>query len=125
MKKRSIAILCSLVIALSCVLLAGCGGGGNADVSESKYVGTWKAVSLSAFGEEDNADEVFDAELILVLNADGTAEFTSDGETATATWSETSDGFKIKGDDVNLKFKEVEGGVEASILGVGILFEQQ
>jgi hypothetical protein len=38
MKKRTIALLC-LVLVFACVLTA-CGGGGKKDLSNSKYVGT-------------------------------------------------------------------------------------
>lgn len=125
MKKRSFAILCSLFAALVCIVLVGCGGGGgNADVSESKYIGTWTATNVSAFDETEDADEVFGGEFIVVLNGDGTATITAEGETATGTWSETSTGFTVKGDDFNTTFKEVEGGVETSIIGVKIFFVQ-
>ena len=42
----------------------------------------------------------FEDEVLLVLNADGTAVFSSasDGEDSKCTWEETGDGLKLKGD---------------------------
>ena len=68
--KKKIAILISLAMVLT-FALAACGGGGGEDLSDSKYVGSWVAKSLSIGDESgDIGDEgVF----TLTLNGDGTA----------------------------------------------------
>ena len=105
--KKKIAILISLAMVLI-FALAACGGGGGEDLSDSKYVGSWVAKSLSIGDESgDIGDEgVF----TLTLNGDGTGTFVSveaDGteEVSNITWSLTSDGFKTSG-DMKMTFKD-------------------
>ena len=43
--KKTIIVLAFAMAAMFCVLLAGCGSSDGGDLSDSKYVGTWKAVS--------------------------------------------------------------------------------
>ena len=121
MKKRISVIVC-LVMVLSCLAFTACGKSEEKDLSGSKYVGTWKASNLT-MGEESGD---FEDEILLVLNGDGTAEMTSstDEEVTKCTWEETSDGFKLKG-DAKMTFKEEEGGVKSSILGVEMHFVKQ
>lgn len=128
MKKKFLALVCSLAMVFACVLLVGCGGnsgGGNADLSDSKYVGTWVGKSASFMGEESPMEEVSEEGYVLLLNADGTATFTSGDDEAVANWSETGKGIKLKGDDLNIEFKDKDGGLEAKIIGVQLYFEKQ
>ncbi len=47
MKKTAVLLLC-LALAVSCLALTACGGSSAPqDLSQSKYVGTWKAVDVS------------------------------------------------------------------------------
>ena len=123
--KKKIAILISLAMVLT-FALAACGGGGGEDLSDSKYVGSWVAKSLSIGDESgDIGDEgVF----TLTLNGDGTGTFVSveaDGteEVSNITWSLTSDGFKTSG-DMKMTFKDDGDGIVANILGVGLHFKR-
>ena len=116
--KQKIAILLCAVMVLSCCLLAACGG--SKDLSGSKYVGTWKADSVSAFDEETSLD----TEWLLILNEDGSAVSTSEGETNTCSWHETSDGFKLTG-DVKLTFEDDGDGIKTNVLGVDLHFSKQ
>ena len=122
--RKTIAVLCSLVLAVTCVLLVGCGGG-NADVSESKYIGTWKATSLTVASESMDMDEILGGEWTIELRGDGTAVVITPDETLEATWSETSNGVKVKGDDINLSLKETDENLVGEVIGVGIIFERQ
>ena len=121
--KKKIAILISLAMVLT-FALAACGGGGGEDLSDSKYVGSWVAKSLSIGDESgDIGDEgVF----TLTLNGDGTGTFVSveaDGteEVSNITWSLTSDGFKTSG-DMKMTFKDDGDNIKANIFGVDLHF---
>ena len=88
--KKGVAVILCLLMAVSCLLLQAYGDTGKKDLSGSKYIGTWKAVSVSI----KDVEEPFEKECYLVLNADGTAKFSSDKEVTECTWSETGTGFK-------------------------------
>ena len=126
--KKLLAIICCAAVAVSCMLLASCGGSGSADLSDSEYVGTWVAQTIDAFGDEETTEdvgEVFEGGMTLVVNGDGTlvADF-GDDEPINATWEETSDGFKTKG-DMKLTFKTEDGGITTNIVGANIHFVKQ
>ena len=130
MKTRVIAIMCCVALALSCVAIAGCGGNGGsseaADLSNSAYVGTWKATKATFQGEEVAIEEVLtDGDFILVLKEDGSVDVNAVGEESTAVWSETSDGIKVKGDEINTTFKDADGMLETDIIGMHLFFEKQ
>lgn len=127
MKKLG-SILCALVLAFCCVLLVGCGAKGNAspkDMTGNAYVGTWKAVHAEAFGQEMPVDEAMGGELILVLNADGTASLTGADSVSEGTWTESNGTVKTSGSDFNLELKDKDGLLETSVIGVHIQFEKQ
>ena len=67
----------------------------------------------------------FEDEVLLVLNADGTAVFSSasDGEDSKRTWEETGDGLKLKG-DAKMTFTDDGDGLKSKILGVELHFEK-
>ena len=116
MKKHLVWIL-FLITELSCVLLSACGAGEKKDLSDSRYVGTWEAVSMSLKGET----APFESECRLVLHADGTAEFSSEEEVSKCTWSETSDGFKLRG-DAKMTFSDDGDGIKSVVLGAELHF---
>ena len=129
MKKRIFALVCGLAVAITCVLLVGCGGsdsGGNKDLSGSKYVGTWSGQKASFQDTEVTVEEVLHGPFIVVLNGDGTADVTM-GEEAnmTATWSETDKGVKVKGDSINLEFEDKDGILDTSVIGMHFYLEKQ
>ena len=102
--------------------LAACGGGGSSeDLSDSKYVGTWKAMTVSVGDESGDVD----TEALLIINGDGTGTLTSDGEESSFTWKPVDGGFKTKG-DVKMTFKEDgDNTIKATILGASLVFERQ
>ena len=117
--KKSLVLLLSFAMVMAFALSA-CGG--NQDLSDSKYVGTWQAGSMSL--EDESADlKTF---WTLTLNGDGTGSSYSvdeDGteETSNFTWSLTDEGFKTKG-DLKLKFTDDGDGIKTSVLGVDLHF---
>lgn len=125
--KKSLAIALVMILVLSCLALAGCGGSGSAPSEDSQYIGTWVSTKAMFQDEEQDINEVLGgATITLTLNADGTAVYNDEeGGESECTWTETSDGFNVKGGDVDMKFKAVDGGVSFTILGVDIIFEQQ
>lgn len=128
MNKKLISIISCMFLALACVILVGCGKGGNpqpTDMSGSAYVGTWKADHATLAGEAVSLEEIVDGEMILELNADGTAKLSSAPDVSEGVWSETSKGVKIKGEDIDMEFENKDGGLEANVLGVHILFVKQ
>ena len=86
------------------------------DVSNSKYVGKWSAVSVGAFSNSGDLS----IENVLSLNADGTASYASGDEVIEYKWRETGDGdlkFTDDGPDklkttimffVTLSFKKIK-----------------
>ncbi len=65
LKKSYIAVILTMI--LSMVLLSGCGGSNSStDLSDSKYVGTWKASTMALMDES----ETVDGEWILTFNGD-------------------------------------------------------
>ena len=117
--KKTLVLLLSFTMVMAFALSA-CGG--NQDLSDSKYVGTWQAGSMSL--EDASADlKTF---WTLTLNSDGTGTSYSvdeDGteETSNFTWSLTDEGFKTKG-DLKLKFTDDGDGIKTSLLGVELHF---
>ena len=102
------------------LLLAACGGSGKTDLSDSKYVGTWKAEKMAL---KDESEEL-SGEWILTLNGDGTGKYVSEGETTSITWELTDGGFRTKG-DTKLKFKDDGDKIKTKILGVDLIFKKQ
>ena len=115
--KKKLVILISLAMVLT-FALAACGGGGE-DLSDSKYVGTWKAESMSLGEDSEN----FEGEYILTVNGDGTGTFSGEDDVSNFTWKPTSDGFKTNG-DTKLKFKDDGDGIVAKIIGVELHFSR-
>ncbi len=121
MKKIPVLLL-SLAMVMAFALSA-CGSSSE-DLSNSKYVGSWQADTISVADESEDLDAVY----MLTLSEDGTGSFTSideDGneEVSNITWSLTSDGFKTKG-DTKLKFTDEGDGIKTSVIGVDLHFSR-
>ena len=128
--KKTIIILAFAMAAMFCVLLAGCGssGGDGADLSDSKYVGTWKAVSVELKDKKADLDEALEEDFIIVLNEDGTAKISSEDGQEEAKWFENDKGFRVQGVDseTDLKInKDKNGRMVLSFVGVHLVFEKQ
>ena len=119
--KKIISMSIIMIMLLSVLLLTGCGGGSSADLSDSKYVGTWKAAAIAVSDESENLDENW----VLTLKEDGTGQLTSEEETSDFTWQLTDNGFKTKG-DVNVKFTDDgDNRIKGKILIADLIFEKQ
>ena len=123
--KKFVAIAVSIIMVFSVLALTACGGGGSSeDLSDSKYVGTWKGVEMTVADES----EEFQDDIILTINGDGTGTLvgSEDGEDeeSSFTWEPTSDGFKTKG-DVKMTFKDDGDKITSKIIGVTMVFEKQ
>ncbi len=117
--KRFISIAVVSLMILSALLLAACGGS-NGDVAGSRYVGTWKATTMS-IGDKSAAVE---DEWILELKDDGTGTFSSSDDTSKLTWALVNGGFKTKG-DMKATFKDDGENIKAKVIGVNLVFEKQ
>ena len=137
--KKVFVILCVMLMTVSCVF-CGCGkkkedDGGTpaaqssqntaASVAESRYVGTWTAVKAELMGKEADLKEALGDELTLELNADGTASLKSSEHESTGNWSETSEGVKLTGTDMNMTLKNENGQLAMDLLGFHVYFEKQ
>ena len=125
--KKTLAILLIMILAFSCVMLSGCGGSSDSTPpADSQYIGTWGPTKAIFKGEETDINEVLEESeyFTITLNADGSAVLVSSEETTEGNWSETKEGFKIKGDDLNMKFKNEDGVISFSLLGVDLVFEK-
>ena len=118
MKKHVPVILVILTLMVT-LLLSGCGGK-TEDLSDSKYVGTWKFKEMTLADESGELPH----EWIIVVNGDGTGTSTSDGEEASFTWKPVSDGFKTSG-DLKVTFHDDGDNITMKLLGVTMTFEKQ
>ena len=73
------------------------------DVSNSKYLGKWKADSVDVFKKNGE----FDGDTVLSLNADGTASMVSPDEVLEYKWWETENGVYLDslGEKSDIKLK--------------------
>ena len=119
--KKHISIMIISIMVLSALALTACGGGSSEDLSDSKYVGTWKATAMEVLDES----EAPDGDWILTINGDGTGTLAAEGEEySNCTLHPTDDGFKTKG-DMKLTFKDDGDKIKANIIGVDLVFEKQ
>ena len=117
MKKRMISIF-SILAVVATLLLSGCNGN-TEDLSNSKYVGTWKAVSMELGGESEGLS----ADYSITLKPDGTTEFISDEGTTTGTWKLTDNGFKTSG-ETKLSFTDDGDDIVGKVIGVTLRFKR-
>ena len=119
--KRYISIALISIMILSALAFTACGGGGSdADLSDSKYVGTWKAQSINV---GDDSSEIED-KYLLIINADGTGTMTGDDGLNEFTWTPIDGGFKTKG-DMKVTFKDDGDNIKARILIADLVFVKQ
>lgn len=122
--KKIISIALISIMILSAFAFTACGGGGDrdsdADLSDSKYVGTWKAQSMNV---GDESREVGDRYL-LIINEDGTGTMTGDNGLNEFTWTLIDGGFKTKG-DMKVTFKDDGDNIKARILIADLIFVKQ
>ena len=123
--KKLIMLVLAMVLTVSCLALTACGGGSSEDLSNSKYVGTWKIAEVTL----KDASEELNIDYTLTLNEDGTGTFLAVDENgqedkSDITWSLTDDGFKTKG-GTKLTFTDDGDNIQTKMLGVGLVFVKQ
>lgn len=123
--KKLIMLVLAMVLTVSCLALTACGGGSSEDLSNSKYVGTWKIAEVTL----KDASEELNIDYTLTLNDDGTGTFLAVDENgqedkSDITWSLTDDGFKTKG-GTKLTFTDDGDNIQTKMLGVGLVFVKQ
>ncbi|MBQ7241454.1 MAG: hypothetical protein IJS35_01555 [Firmicutes bacterium] len=116
--KRKISLILCLLTVISCLAFTACGS--KKDLSNSKYVGTWKCESMSLMEESEALEE----DWTITLNPDGTGKSESEGEITDFKWTETDEGFKCSG-DLKLKFTDDGEGVKTSFMKVDLHFTKQ
>ncbi len=117
MKKRLTALLCMMAF-IATLVLTGCGGSSE-DLANSKYVGTWRAVSVEIAGESGELSENYE----ITLKPDGTAVYTTDEGTTTGKWKLTKDGFKTSG-ETKLSFTDDGDDILGKLLGTNLRFKR-
>ncbi|MDO5133819.1 MAG: hypothetical protein Q4D81_12695 [Eubacteriales bacterium] len=118
--KKAVSTTMILFAILSMLLLASCGKKSNVDLSDSKYVGTWKCMTMSLQDASENLEQSW----ILTLNGDGTGSFVDEDGTSNITWELTGNGFKTKG-DTKLTFTDDGDNIKTKVIGVDLIFERQ
>ena len=119
--KKILSIALAAILVFSALTLTACGSsGGSADLSNSKYVGTWKNTGIS-MGTESGT---LDVEFTLEIKGDGTGELISEEETNSFTWKPTDKGFKTDG-GMKLTFTDDGDKIKAKIIGIDLTFEKQ
>ena len=125
--KKTLAILCALLIALSCLALAGCGESKEVP-ADSPFIGKWEAVRAEMLGEATDMSEILEGgDWFFTLNADGTCVESSGEESEPGTWWATKDGIKLKidGGKSTLKFFLDGENMVTKTLGVSVFFEKR
>lgn len=82
--QKCIAI--TLAIVLTLAMLTGCGKSAPA-VSDDPNIGVWKATKVEMFGDESDADEVFDGGFEIELKAGGKCELRAESKKDSYTWA--------------------------------------
>ena len=124
--KKNLMLLVLLVLA--CAVLSGCENGGSAVIPEdSPYIGTWEAVRADFKGEEMPIEEAVGDVFIFTLNADGTAQITSDGADQPGTWKITGTGININvnGAKSDTKYTAKDDTLVLGMFGVNIYFTKK
>ena len=115
MKKRTIALICC--IALAVFALAACGG------SDSKYAGTWKATKAAASGIEVSIDAIGEITLTLENGGDGT--FSYNGQSESISWEESSSGITLKAEGQTIECPIEDNTMTLEYSGATITLEKQ
>ena len=98
-----------------------CGGKpSNVDLSDNKFVGTWKASAITLGEASENVED----DWILTVNGDDTGTLDDGKEVSNFTWSPTDNGFKTTG-DLRVTFTEEGDTIKTTIIGADLVFERQ
>ena len=115
--RRISKVLC--LLCAFCLLLSACGKNKYAD---SKYTGTWNAVSAEYMGVELSQDEI--GTFVMTLEIDGSAVMEDAEGPQSGKWEEIEGGIRLDGDD-DLIMKDTDGKLVLNMDGVAFTFEKQ
>ena len=110
--KKTIIVLCCVIIASIGIVLTGCGSSGSDKDAESSsdkyadspYVGTWEPSEAELDGVKVDDPDALLGSISVMINEDGTAIFMGNGVRIDDLWEPTEDGLKL--------WKEGEDGAE-------------
>ena len=118
--KKTIIVLCCVIIASIGIVLTGCGSSGSDKDAESSsdkyadslYVGTWEAKFVEYEGNQYDAVEAIGG-AALMINEDGTAIFMGNGVRIDDLCEPTEDGLKLwkEGEDIVEYFVYKDGNL--------------
>jgi hypothetical protein len=122
MKKKTGILAMVLILVVSVLALAGCGGGqGN------KWTGEWKCTTVTFMEQEMTAEEA-GLEMTMNIKGDGTGSFEMADQSEDLTWEETEDGITIKvteeEEEMELKGTLEEGVLHVDLYGIDCVFEK-
>ena len=116
---RSISRAVLVLFCALCLFLAACGGDRYAD---SKYTGTWAAVSAKYMEIELSQEEI--GSFILTLDPDGSASIVNADGIKTGKWEEVQGGIRLDKDD-DLILTDTDNRLVLEMDGVTFSFEKQ
>lgn len=121
--KKTLALVCSLIIFSMC-LMTGCGGGDK--YADSEYVGTWNATTATYAGIEINVSDIMEGGFVLTLEASGKATLDADGSSDSGKWEpkEDGNGILLDGSD-ELNITGGDGKMTMDYSGVTLNLEKQ
>jgi len=99
-----------LLIALTLALLTGCDKSSPA-VSADPNIGIWKATTVEMFGDEYDANEIFDGGIELEFMAGDKCEFRADGKKDTYKWMSQGNTLTVSSDGTDIISATIEDGV--------------
>ncbi len=102
-----------------CLFLTACGGDRYAD---SKYTGTWTAVSAEYIGIEMTQEEI--GSFVMTLNPDGSASIENADGIKNGKWEEVEGGIRLDKDD-DLILTDTDNRLTLEMDGVTFSFEKQ
>ena len=115
MKKKTIALICCVMVAL--FALAACGG------SDSKYAGTWKATKAAASGIEVSIDAI--GEITLTLENGGDGKFAYNDQEESISWEESSSGITLNAEGQSIECPIEDNVMTLEYAGATITLEKQ
>lgn len=118
--KKYLSLFLVVLLLMTALVLTACGGGDKADLSDSKYVGTWKASDVGFAGQTGDLED----EITMTLKEDGTGTLEGSGETSEFTWKLVDGGFKASG-DMKATFVDDGDNIKTKIFGAELVFERQ
>lgn len=122
MKKKLLALLCTIALSVCCLTLAACGssnGGSGSDTS--KFVGDWQMAALQTEGVTIAGDWSAvlgeEANLTMTVNEDGTGTMAYNDESADFKWAaaESGNGITVSPTDA----EKVASGLSSILSGSG------